>query len=100
MFRVMPVSLEFLRGVLGMLSILFGFFAGRSAAAVRKGKEKLSRFYAWIIRAVACAMVLAIRHPIDVVVIGVWTLVLLAAAAGWWEASRARKVEDVRIFRE
>ena len=91
----MPVSFEFLRGVLGVLCVLFAHMAGRSAVAVRKGQAKLSRLYGWILRALACAVVVAVRQPVDPVIIGVWVLAAAAFAAGWWAASRSRPEQDL-----
>ena len=102
MFRVMPVSFEFLRGVVGVLCILFAHMAGRSAVAVRRRQQRVSRIYAWVLRAAACAVVVAVRHSLDAVDIGVWALAVAAFAAGWWNASREKKAEDLthQIFPE
>ncbi|HLK50951.1 MAG TPA: hypothetical protein VKT49_22570 [Bryobacteraceae bacterium] len=98
----MPVSLEFLRGVLGVLCVLFAHMAGRSAIAVRKRQQKVSRVYAWIFRAAVCAFGVAFRHPVDAIDMGVWILSAAAFAVGWWDASREKKTEDLtgRIFPE
>ena len=98
----MPVSLEFLRGALGMLCVLFAHMAGRSGTAVRKGQQKVSRLYAWLLRALVCAIGVAVRHPLDAIDIGVWALSAAAFAMGWWDASRAKKTEDLtrQIFPE
>ena len=102
MFSVMPVSIEFLRGVLGVLAVFFAYLTGRSAVAVRKGKQKLIAFYGWVFRTLACAVVIAIRHDVDAVDIAVWTLCLAALAAGWVTAARAKEPEDLtrQIFPE
>lgn len=89
----MPI--EFLRGVLGVLCILFAHMAGRSAVAVRKKLQKSSKLYAWIIRAAVCAVAIAFRHTLDAIDIAVWVLALAAFAAGWWDASRAKPPEDL-----
>lgn len=91
----MPVSLEFLRGALGVLCILFAHMAGRSGAAVRKRQQKISRVYAWVVRALVCAIGVALRHPVDAIDMGVWALTAAAFAAGWWDASREKKTEDL-----
>jgi hypothetical protein len=93
--EVMPVSLEFLRGALGALCVLFAHMAGRSGPAVRSGQQKISRLYAWVLRALVCAIGVALRHPVDPIDIGVWVLSAAAFAAGWWDASRAKKTEDL-----
>ncbi len=91
----MPVSFEFLRGVLGVLCVLFAHMAGRSAVGIRKGQQKLSKLYGWLFRALACAVALSLRHPLDAIDMGVWILSLVAFAAGWWDASRIRPAEDL-----
>jgi hypothetical protein len=102
MFRVMPVSFEFLRGVLGVLGIFFAHLAGRAGALARKRTQKITRFYGWLVRAAACVVVLSIRHPIEALDIIIWTLCAVAFALGWWNASRARPAEDLsrEIFSE
>jgi len=102
MVRVMPVSFEFLRGVLGVLGVIFAYLAGRSGGKVRKGRQKLSGFYGWVIRAAACVIVVSIRHPLGVLDVAVWVLCVAAFAFGWWDASRARPEEDLtqQIFPE
>jgi hypothetical protein len=98
----MPVPFEFLRGVLGVLCVLFAHMAGRSAVAVRRGQQKISRVYGWGLRAAACAVVVALRQSVDVIDIAVWVLAAAAFAAGWWMASRAKPTEDMtrQIFPE
>lgn len=98
----MPVSLEFLRGMLGVLCIFFAHMAGRSAASVRKGQQKISKLYGWILRAVVCAAVMVFRHPADNVAIGVWVLAGAAFGVGMWTVSRQKPPEDLteHIFPE
>ncbi len=91
----MPESFEFLRGVLGVLCVLFAFMAGRSAVAVRRRLQKPGKLYGWIIRAGACAFAVSLRHPLDVIDIGVWALTLAAFGAGWWVSSREKPEEDL-----
>jgi hypothetical protein len=102
MVRVMPVSFDFLRGVLGVLGIFFAHLAGRSGAQVRKGTQKLIRFYGWLLRAAACVVVVSIRHELGALDIAIWALCAAAFALGWWDAARARPPEDLtnQIFPE
>ena len=102
MFREMPISFEFLRGVLGVLCVIFAHMAGRSAVGVRQGRQKLSTLYGWVFRAAACAIALSLRHPLDAIDVGGWVLSAAAIGAGWWDASRERKPEDLthQIFPE
>jgi hypothetical protein len=91
----MPVSMEFLRGVLGVIALGCVYMAARSAVAVRKGWQKVSRLYGWIIRSTLCLLAVAIRHPVDTVDLIVWALAAVLFAVGYWDASRERKIEDL-----
>ena len=95
MVRLMDVSLEFLRGVLGVLGIYFAHLAGRSGAQVRKGAQKPARFYGWLVRAAACVVVLSIRHPLGALDYAIWAICAAAFGLGWWGAMRARPEEDL-----
>jgi hypothetical protein len=96
------VPVEFLRGVLGVLCIFFAHMAGRSAMAVRKGQQKVSRLYAWILRTMVCAAIMVFRHPVDNIAITVWTMAAAAFAFGLWSVSRQKPSEDLthEIFPE
>ena len=49
-----------------------------------------------MLRAAACGGVLALRHSVDAVAIGVWILAVAAGAAGWWLGARpAAPPEDL-----
>ena len=98
----MPVSLEFLRGMLGVLCIFFAHMAGRSAMLVRRGQQKITKLYAWVFRTLVCAVLIVFRAPVDTVVVGVWTLSLGAFALGMWAVSRQKPPEDLsdQIFPE
>jgi hypothetical protein len=101
-FSVPPVPVEFLRGVLGVLSLFFAYMAGRTYMGVRKGRVKLSRFYAWLLRTVLCSLALGLRHNVDTTALAVWTVSALLFAAGVWEGGREKKPEDLtrQIFPE
>jgi hypothetical protein len=91
----MPVSMEFLRGVLGLFGVACAYMAGRSAVAVRKGWQKISRLYGWIIRSVLCLLAVAFRFPLDFVDVLVWALALVAFTAAFWSTSRQKPQEDL-----
>jgi hypothetical protein len=91
----MNVSMEFLRGVLGLLGVACAGMTGHTIAAVRKGWQKPTRLYAWIIRTVLCLAAVAFRHSLDLVVILVWTLAAVAFTFAFWGASREKKEEDL-----
>lgn len=87
--------MEFLRGVLGLIGIGCAFMLGRSAGAVRQGRQKPSRLYGWTIRTFLCLGALMIRHEIDLAAIASWSLAAVAFGIGLWDASREKKQEDL-----
>jgi hypothetical protein len=86
-------SLEFMRGVLGLLALGCVYMAARSLVAFQRGAVKISRLYGWIIRATLCLAAIAFRHPVDTVDITIWALAAVAFAAGYIQASRPPRVE-------
>jgi hypothetical protein len=92
----MPASLEFLRGVLGFIGVACAYMLGRAIGLARKGQPQ-RRIYSWVIRTVICLGAVALRHPIDVEDIAVWSLAVVAFGAAFWDASRARKEEPVKL---
>ncbi len=98
----MPVPVEFLRGVLGVIALWCAFMGGRSFVAVRKGWQKISKFYGWIIRLTLCLAAIAFRHGIDGVDLVVWIAVALVFLAGAWTISNRKPPEDLthEIFPE
>jgi hypothetical protein len=96
------VPMEFIRGVLGLLCLFFGYMAGRATAAVHKGQIRATRLYTWILRMVVCSGALVIRHPLDGVVVAVWTLELAAFGVGYYMVLHQKPPEDLthEIFPE
>lgn len=98
MFKMMPVPFEFLRGVLGVLSLLFAFQAGRVLVAVRRRELRQSRFIGWVVRASICGLgVIFPMREIDLVTIAVWTLDVLAFLGGLRMAVRQKKEEELHL---
>lgn len=95
MFEVMPVPIEFLRGLLGLIGIACAHMTGRSIIGVRRGWHKPSRLYGWIIRTVLCMAAMAFRHAVDTAAVVIWLLAAAAFAAGMWAVSRQKKPEDL-----
>jgi hypothetical protein len=96
------VPIEFIRGVLGLLCLFFGYMGGRAAAAVARGQLRLPRLYTWILRMVVCSGALVIRHPLDNLAVAVWVVELAAFAAGYWMVLHRKPPEDLthQIFPE
>lgn len=91
----MAVPIEFLRGVLGVICIGCAYMTGRSVVTVRKGWQKPSRLYGWIIRLTVCLAAVAFRHTVDIVDIVIWALSAVSFSAALWDMSRERKQEDL-----
>jgi len=91
----MALPLDFLRGLIGCLGIGFAFLFAQALVMLRKGRGKLSNFYAWMIRTGLCLGAMAIRHSIDAEALVIWTLAAAAFAVGYWEAAREKKPEDL-----
>jgi len=91
----MPVSFEFLRGVLGIVGVACAYMAGRSLLAVRRGWHKPSTLYGWILRTAVCLGAIVFRYPVDGVAIIIWALSALAFGAGYWQAMHRKPPEDL-----
>jgi hypothetical protein len=98
----MPVPTEFLRGVVGVIALGCAYMAGRSLVAVRKGWQKVSTLYGWVIRMTVCLAAVAFRHSVDIVDIAIWVLAAAAFAGGCWSSSHQKPPEDLthEIFPE
>ena len=68
----MPVSFEFLRGIVGVIGIGCAYVTGRAFVLYRKGIQKQFRFFGWIFRTVLCLMAVGLRHRIDFAAIAIW----------------------------
>lgn len=90
----MPISLHFLRGVLGALSVLFAWQMGRSAVKVRRGTQKQSVLFTWLLRTAVTLGAVCYRM-FDTLSIIVICLDALVFAVGVWRERRPRKQEDL-----
>jgi len=96
------MSFEFMRGVIGIIGLGCAHMLGRALVGVRKGRTRLSNFYAWVLRTLICLGAVALRHSFDVTDLVIWGLAVVAFAAGSWDAARDKPVEDLthQIFPE
>ena len=90
----MPVSLEFLRLLLGGLSILFAHFFGRAIAKVSKGKERKRALYTWALRFILTVAAICYRS-VDRLAFVVLALDAVAFGLGWWDEWRPKREEDL-----
>ena len=91
----MPVSLEFIRGIVGVIGIGCAYMTGRAYVLYRKGLEKQFRFYGWIFRTVLCMTAVGLRHNLDTADIVIWILAAAAFAIAVWQHVRAKPEEDL-----
>jgi hypothetical protein len=90
----MPVSLEFLRGLLGGLSIFFAHFFGRTVVKVSKGKERKRALYTWAIRFIVTVGAICYRS-VDRLAVVILVLNAIAFGLGWWDEWRPKREEDL-----
>jgi hypothetical protein len=90
----MPVSMEFLRGIIGVIGIGCAYMTGRAFVLYRKGAQKQFRFFGWIFRTALCMVAVGLRHRTDTADLAIWTLAVLAFAAGIWQHSREKEEEE------
>lgn len=96
------LPIEFIRGVLGLLCLFFGYMGGRAAAAVSKGRAPGRRLFTWIARMLICSVGLVIRSPIDTVAIAVWVAEIGLFGLGYYAVLNQKPPEDLthEIFPE
>lgn len=93
----MPVRIDLMRGLVGVIGIGCAFMLARTVAAVRAGQVRISKVYGWLIRLTLCmaAVWYPVRGSVDTVDVVIWTLAAAAFAAGYWDATRVKKQEDL-----
>lgn len=86
-----------MRGIIGAIGIGCAYMLARSVVSLRKGQVKISRMYAWLLRTIVC--LLGVWYPArpdtDTSDLVIWSLAAVAFGAGYWDASRVRKEEDL-----
>ena len=90
----MPASLEFLRGLLGLLSIFFAHFFGRTIAKVSKGRERRRPLYTWGLR-LTLAIAAVCYFGVDRLAIIILILDAVAFGLGWWDEWRPKHEDDL-----
>jgi len=90
----MPVSLEFLRVVVGGLSVFFAHFLGRSVALAAKGQRWKRPLFTWALRYTLAAGAVC-YHGVDRLAIAILALDVILFAVGWWDEWRPKRQEDL-----
>lgn len=96
------VPIEFIRGVLGLLCLFFGYMGGRAAAAMAKGRTPGRRLFTWIARMLICSVGMVLRSQIDTIAIAVWVAEIGVFVLGYWMVQNEKPPEDLthEIFPE
>jgi hypothetical protein len=97
----MPIPLDFLRVLLGLLCVFFAHFLGRSIVRMRRGSSARS-LYGWLVRTAIAAGAILWRRGLDGISIGAFTLAAAVLVVGVWDEQRPKKQEDLtkEIFGE
>jgi hypothetical protein len=90
----MPISLDAMRVLLGLLCLLFAHFLGRSIIRMRHGQGARS-MYGWLIRMAIAAGGMVWHRGLDGIAIAAFTLSAASLAAGAWDEQRPKKQEDL-----
>jgi hypothetical protein len=90
----MPIPVDILRVVLGLLCLFFAHFLGRSIVRVRRGQRARS-LYGWLIRTAITAGAILWRRGLDSVAIVAFTLAAASLVMGVWDEQRPKKQEDL-----
>jgi len=90
----MPIPLDFVRVLLGLLGLFFAHFLGRSIVRVRRGGRARS-LYGWLIRTAITVGAILWRRGLDGISIGALTLAAVALVVGAWDEQRPKPEEDL-----
>ena len=93
----MPLPIDFMRGLVGVIGIGCAYMLARAVAAVRADQARISKVYGWLIRLTLClaAVWYPVRGSVDTVDLAIWGLAVVSFAAGYWDATREKKQEDL-----
>ena len=91
----MPVPLNLLRGLLGLLCIFFAHLLGRSIVGVRRRVQRPRSLYGWLIRTLITACAILWGGGLDRLAAVAYVLAAASLALGIWEEQRPKKQEDL-----
>jgi hypothetical protein len=89
----MPIPIDFLRGMLGVLCVLFAHMTGRAAARVYRGEPPWN-LVRWLLRTAITGLVVSWRYGLDGVLIATIAGAVLAAGAGALLELRSKGQEE------
>jgi hypothetical protein len=91
----MPVSFEFLRGMLGLIGLVCAYMAGRALAGLHRHEQPVSRLYGWIIRTVLCLAAIVFRHTVDITAMVLWGIAALLFGVAYMHTLHRKPAEDL-----
>lgn len=84
-----------LRVALGLLAVFFGYYLGRSGAALCQGRQARSRTITWVLRTGVCIMAVFWGAGLDILSGAAALLMVLACAAGAYRQLHPPKDEEL-----
>ncbi len=92
------VSIQFIRIILGLLSLFFAYFLGRVAIEVRRRKLPHTKLTTWVLRTAVCLFGVVWRRGLDATSIVFLVLAAASFAAGLYLEWRPRRIEEIHLF--
>jgi hypothetical protein len=90
----MPIPLDLLRALLGLLCLFFAHFLGRSIVRVQRGQRARS-LYGWLVRTAIAGGAILWHRGVDTLAIVVFTLMAASLVVGFWDEQRPKRHEDL-----
>ena len=91
----MPIPLDMLRGILGLLCLFFAHFLGRSILRVSRGQQRSRHLVGWLLRTLICVGGVLWNRGVDTMAIVIFTLAAASLVIGAWDEQRPKKQEDL-----
>jgi uncharacterized membrane protein len=91
----MPIPLDMLRIVLGVLCLFFAHFLGRSIVRVRRGQQRSRHVVGWLLRTLITVGGVLWNRGVDTIAIVIFTLSASSLVIGAWDEQRPKKQEDL-----
>ena len=92
----MPI--QFLRVLLGLLAMFFGYMLGRAATRLRHAGQPLTKALTWILRTVVSLGAIIWTRGLDWLGIVLTVLTLACIAFGIYLESRPRHQDEIHLF--
>ena|SRR5579871_6430982 len=91
----MPVPINLLRGLLGLLCIFFSHMLGRAIVGVRYRRMRQRSLVGWLIRTLLTAGAILYGGGLDRIALVAYVLAVASLALGMWDECRPKHHEDL-----